>query len=126
MEGSKINLDLVDMAAETGFIIDDTSLRRYLKVHNGKLEHRGKRTAALVRDTAEFRLKIGMGRRPRRDLICAAESQQVYVNGFDRSGRAIVIYYPTVDAACPIEQSVVFLCCKNNTCKKNGSLTYGY
>ena len=33
----------------------------------------------------------------------------MYVNGYDRAGRAIVIYYPTTDAACPVGESVVFL-----------------
>ncbi len=43
------------------------------------------------------------------DMMRAASTKQVYVSGFDRAGRAIVIYSPISDGSCPTAESVLWL-----------------
>jgi hypothetical protein len=50
---------------------------------------------------------------------------QVYVNGYDREGRAVVIYTPTFDGACAIEDSVYYLVCPYSTVAVNIMLPVG-
>jgi len=112
--------DLEGDARATGFGLDDDALGRYLEVTHWELEA-GRDVAAMVAETVSWRLEnsvhkmadlsgAGLAEVPSMDaLIEAAHARQVHVNGFDKEGHAVVIYTPTVDSACPIEHSVMFL-----------------
>jgi hypothetical protein len=42
-------------------------------------------------------------------LVPGAKSRQVYVNGYDVDGHATVIYTPTNEATCSIDDCVLYL-----------------
>jgi hypothetical protein len=105
-------------AAESALYISDEVMSRFISGCKGcitpqawdpsvakkKAKQNGTRGAlTLLMEMCAWRKKHEVGRHPKSLLMEAAKVRQLYVNGFDRFGRAIVIYTPTTETACPRE-----------------------
>jgi hypothetical protein len=54
--------------------------------------------AASLVETVRWRRAHGIGQLPKALLLQAATAKQLYVGGYDRGGRAVVLYTPTTEA----------------------------
>lgn len=96
-------------AAETDFELNDETLRRYLVMTEWRLQWNDQKLSSLVVNTVEWRREMRVGSMTEQHLSLALKLGQIYVNGYDRDGRAVVIYTPTTDSACSLAVSMQFL-----------------
>jgi len=109
--------NLTAVAAATGMDVGDKGLGRYLAVTRWQVETKTRDAAAMVGDTASWRLEHHRftprgslaSPRDRAVLLEAARTMQIWVNGFDREGRGVVIYTPTSEGACSLNASLAIL-----------------
>eukprot|EP00617_Octactis_speculum_P003492 CAMPEP_0185791134 /NCGR_PEP_ID=MMETSP1174-20130828/158201_1 /TAXON_ID=35687 /ORGANISM="Dictyocha speculum, Strain CCMP1381" /LENGTH=404 /DNA_ID=CAMNT_0028486039 /DNA_START=233 /DNA_END=1448 /DNA_ORIENTATION=- len=88
------------------------ALERYLEASDWPLKREAmQRTMSLVEHTALWRVEKRVGTIRRVDIIEAATSEVMYVNGRDRDGRPIVVYSPAdVSGVSPsLESSMSYL-----------------
>mmetsp|Transcript_166 Transcript_166/g.210 ORF Transcript_166/g.210 Transcript_166/m.210 type:complete len:432 (-) Transcript_166:335-1630(-) len=106
------NRELLRLSSKSQFRLDDRCLERYLEASDWPLKREAmQRTMSLVEHTALWRVEKRVGTIRRVDIIEAATSEVMYVNGRDRDGRPIVVYSPAdVSGVSPsLESSMSYL-----------------